>query len=425
MNVDPELAVIGGIILANSMLDDAAEIITADDFGNIACGRVFRECVACRDAGMPFDAVLLCKNLSDADAPGGNWVAFLGCCMETVQHAANTRHYARLVLEQSLRIQFGHATNAAQRQIQEGGEIREVIANLETDLHRLMERETGDSHDLTGILDEIETRRGQDSPACPTGFNELDDLLAGGMRGGQLIVVAARPSMGKSAFAGCLGLNVAQQGGSVLIVSLEQSRRECGERFLAVTSQTPLDIIQAGEFSDLDAQRITEAQNKLSRHCGQSLRISDHAKQNVSQIAAAARLRKRRFGLDLVIIDYLQLITPDDSKLVREQQVSTISRSLKCLARDLDVPVICLAQLNRSVESRENKTPWLSDLRESGAIEQDADSVWFIHQSDAPDTRSLTVAKNRNGRTGRIELLWRDDTVTFQAKATQPESGWD
>lgn len=270
---------------------------------------------------------------------------------------------------------------------------------------------------LDGSLRELDARlSGGRAMGVQTGFEHLDRLLAG-LRAGQFVVLAARPGVGKSALAANIAANVCgAAAGSVLLSSLEMSETELTERLLSSYSGVSHYRMREGTISSAERRELTESAAAMS---GWRLRIDARPTQRVSEIVAQARRQQLREGLDLVVIDYLQLIEPDNRREPRQEQVAMISRSLKAAAKSLGVPVLCLAQLNRAADTGEE--PRLSHLRESGAIEQDADVVMFIHRAEQAgmkesDAATLIVAKQRSGPTGRIDLAWNKSTVTFSTR---------
>ncbi len=242
----------------------------------------------------------------------------------------------------------------------------------------------------------------------------------GGMRAGSLVIVGARPSVGKTSAALGVALLAAQLGLTVRFVSLEQRRTEIANRLLCALTALPFADIELDRLVDpLDRDRLDDAENQLA---ALPLKIIDESSSRLSQIVASARA-ERRHGLRLLILDYLQLLRPDDDRVHREQQVAGMSRTLKRLARELDIVVVCLAQLNRDIESRDRKQPCLSDLRESGSIEQDSDVVLFLdrpatYDPDAhPTEANIIIAKNRNGPIGKVPLVWCGSTMTYRSAA--------
>jgi replicative DNA helicase len=252
-----------------------------------------------------------------------------------------------------------------------------------------------------------------------SGLFGLDDLTSG-FQPSELIVLAARPSMGKTALACNFALNACKSGQGVLIFSLEQSKLELAERLLCIHAKITGHKLRKGELDEFDQSTLYDAAEELRTF---PISIDDRAGQTMSQIAAIARREKRRSNVGLVVVDYLQLVEAEDRNLPREQQISSITRRLKFLSKDLNIPVMALAQLNRGVEQREDKRPRLSDLRESGAIEQDADIVMFLHRpeaydpNDRPGEADLIIAKNRHGPIGTVELVWLREMLRFGDKS--------
>ena len=251
----------------------------------------------------------------------------------------------------------------------------------------------------------------------PTGFRKLDNILSG-LQKSDLVILAARPSVGKTSLALNMALNAASQGLTVGVFSLEMSKMQLVERLLAAEARVDSWRLRTGNLSDDDFPRLGRAMGKLSE---MSLYIDDSANLTAMQIRTKARRLQAEKGLDLVIVDYLQLMDSSVRNDSRVQEISEISRSLKGLARELDIPVLALSQLSRAVEQRPNKRPQLSDLRESGSIEQDADVVMFIYREDMYDRNSenqnianILIAKHRNGPTGEIDLYFQKETMQFK-----------
>ena len=358
VNLDAERALLGSLMLSADAFDETAGLISAESFHDERHTRVFEIARELHQAGKPVDLVSVATRL-DGDAaiklPADELPGFLGGLAESVPHAAHAQHYAELVKNAADRRHLSRIAHSITSEIPNPSvETLEIITTAEQQLHRLMESGTvGDCVSIADVL--LEMQSATESAVCtPTGFSDLDDMTDGGLRGGWLVVLAARPTVGKTALAGCISLNVARRDTPALIFSLEQSRQELCERLLASLSGVPASIIKKNAGSADEQSRVCEAQNRLA---GFPVVVNDRAGIKVGQIAAASRLRKRRSGLGLVVVDYLQLIEPDDKRIIREQQVATISRQLKVLAKDLDVPVLCLAQLNRGIEARENKRP--------------------------------------------------------------------
>jgi replicative DNA helicase len=284
---------------------------------------------------------------------------------------------------------------------------------------------------LLDTMDRIQERLQQEGSisGLSSGFVDLDRQL-NGFQPTEMVILAARPSMGKTA----LVCNIAEaaaadSGAGVLLFSLEQSKLELAERLLCIRAKVNGHRLRAGELDEVERDQLLQAASELSEL---PIYIDDKPARTMAQIGAIARRLKRRGKLDLIIIDYLQLIEPEDKAAPREQQIALISRRLKFLSKELTVPVVALAQLNRGVELREDKRPRLADLRESGSIEQDADVVMFLHRPDAYDPEDrpgevdIIVAKNRSGPTGSVTLTWIKESMRFgnYSAVSEPEGGF-
>jgi replicative DNA helicase len=348
--------------------------------------------------------------------------------LETVPHAAHAEYYARIVRDKWLqRTLIEVCTNTLREAYESSDDTEQILARAEQRVFSILEQQGSiDKFAIRDILDDtfarIFERMDQEGviSGLPTGFDGLDSLTSG-FQSSELLVLAARPSMGKTALVCNFALSVArQERQGVLLFSLEQSKLELAERFLCIQARIDGHRLRQGDLDEVEQHSLHEASNEMREF---PLFIDDTAGRTVSQIAAVSRRLKRRFGIGLVIIDYLQLIESDDRNLPREQQISTITRRLKFLAKDLSIPVIALAQLNRGVEQREDKRPRLADLRESGAIEQDADIVMFLHRPEAydpedrPGEADLIIAKNRNGPIGTVPLVWIKEQLRFGDRA--------
>jgi replicative DNA helicase len=312
-------------------------------------------------------------------------------------------------------------------------QLAETVADYEVaELHELArglvdeQTQTGDAHRgsvslLDGLVAGFERWGVPDTNVLPTGWLDLDDKLNGGLRPGHLTVIGARPAVGKSLVATELAANVAATGVGTLFSSLEMSANEVVDRIAASRSRTALHALQSGHA---DEDQLDTLSRLLTRAAEWPLEIDDRAGVGVAAIRGRARdLTRRPRGLGLVIVDYLQLVTPTDRRAPREQQVASISRGLKLMAKDLQVPVVALSQVNRGPAGRENKRPTMSDLRESGSIEADADEIWLLHRDEERTGElEVNVAKNRHGTTGLVELGWHPYTaritnITYQGSA--------
>lgn len=426
-DADAERATLGAMLLDCDVVDEVLGIVRAEDFYNTANREVYRAVVHLHQSGKPVDAVTVAEQLEAAGTIaecGG--LAYFHQLMESVHRSDHAAYHARRVREKAQRRQLIAACREGIADAHDSSrDVGELLAQADSRMTRLLEGQvhTGAVGLFDALVEVNESLVAGKQSGLPTGFCDLDGLT-GGFQPGNVIILAARPSVGKTSFAGNLALNVAQNR-DVLIVSLEQSRAELTERMLC--------SVAAVNSQDVRSRNLTEEQReKLDRASSTLLKlpvwIDDRAPQTVAQISALCRVQKRKHRIGLVVIDYLQLIEPDDRRIPREQQVATASRSLKVLAKSLEVPVVCLAQLSREVEKRDSKRPRLSDLRESGSIEQDADLVLFldrpaIYDDEADKSEAnLIVAKHRNGRTGNVKLHWDAGTMTFHSATREWET---
>lgn len=424
-NLEAERSLLGSCLLDQRMIDEAIEILTSPaDFYRDSHREAWEAMLVIREAGDPVDAVTLADRLIKAGRfyeIGGD--DFLREIVNAVPIAANARYYAGIVRERAI----------ARRVLEEATEtIREVYSNTKTASELICateerffaigEAEAGLSwgaEDLVGeSMARLDVRRAGGSPGLETGYTQLD-LMTGGFQPGGLVILAARPSQGKTA----LGLDICRRVAvetPVLFVSLEMSRHEIGDRLLSSQGSVPGSLLHnARMMSERHMQSVYGAANALSRL---RFRIDDSARRTVGQIAAQARRMKRRYGLGLVVIDYLGLIDGQRQKgESRQEEVARISRGLKASAKNLMVPFLVLCQLNRQSEHRDGRRPELSDLRESGQIEQDADLVMMLHRpefydaDDQPGVAELMIKKNRNGATGTIRLAFRKECTAFDS----------
>jgi len=436
---DAENSVLGCIMLVNDTIDQVLDLLRAEQFYDDQNRRIFSTIVEMYEDGeRGIDAVTLKNRLEkkgELEEAGG--VAKLLEIMETVPHAAHVEYYAKIVQEKYLQRQLIYVCNDILKDTYHSGDdVNDVLARAEQKMFAISEQqESLDKLDMRSILldtwDRINERRDQEgtTSGLHTGFIGLNELTSG-YQPSELIILAARPSMGKTAFVCNSTLAVAGIAKTgVLLFSLEQSKSELAERLLCIHAKVDGHKVRQGDLSDLDNHALLEGSNELSHY---PIFIDDQAGRTMTQIAAISRRMKRQYDIGMVIIDYLQLIEAEDKNQPREQQISSITRRLKFLAKDLHIPVIALAQLNRGVEQREDKRPRLSDLRESGAIEQDADIVMFLHRPEAYDPEDrpgeafVIVAKNRSGPIGDAHLTWVRQQLRFvdYSPINEPEGGW-
>ncbi|MDG5473892.1 replicative DNA helicase [Jeotgalibacillus sp. ET6] len=419
-NIEAEQAVIGAIFLEPQVLISAAEILMPEDFYRSSHQKIFEVMMSLSDKGKAIDLITVTEELSAAkelEDVGG--VSYLSDVAASVPTAANLEYYARIVEEKSLlRRLIRTATTIAQDGYAREDEVENLLGEAERSIMEVANRKnTSAFHSMKDVLvrtyDNIEILNSQkgDVTGIATGFNELDRMTAGFQRN-DLIIVAARPSVGKTAFALNIAQNVATKTGeNVAIFSLEMGAEQLVMRMLCAEGNINAQNLRTGALTDEDWRKLTMAMGSLSNA---GIYIDDTPGVRVQDIRAKCRRLKQEHGLGMILIDYMQLIhgngKPGEN---RQQEVSEISRSLKGLARELEVPVIALSQLSRGVETRQDKRPMMSDLRESGSIEQDADIVAFLYRDDYYDKESenqntieIIIAKQRNGPVGTVSLAF-------------------
>lgn len=434
-NIEAEQAILASILIDNHAMNLCMEHIRADDFYKEAHRIIFTAMAELNEKNEPTDLVTVNAHLEKKgvlEKIGGS--SYLSLIVDTIPTAANVASYAKFVREKSLLRQLINVgtdivTNCHQSDV----EAHDLLDQAESMVFALSEKKQ--SQGFTAVRDLVKTsykmietlyESKSEITGLATGFKDLDKLTAG-LQKGDLIIVAGRPSMGKTAFSVNLIENAARiSNAKIAIFSLEMSKESLVMRML--TSQARIDSmrVRTGDIAEKDWPKLLEAMDKLSH---MNVFIDDMPAQTTMEIRAKARrLAKERGGLDLIMVDYLQLMRASGNSNSREQEISEISRSLKALAKELQCPVIALSQLNRSLESRTNKRPMMSDLRESGAIEQDADVIAFIYRDevydpDSPDkgVAEIIVGKQRNGSTGTVRLSFLNQYVRFEDLAYDPE----
>ena len=419
-DIAAEQSVLGAMLLSKDAIADVVEVLREDDFYRPSHQVVFSTILDLYGRGEPADAVTVAAELTrigEITRIGG--APYLHTLVSLVPTAANAGYYGRIVREQAI---LRRLVEAGTRIVSMGyagtGDVDQIVDRAQAEVYDITDRRTSEDYaplsDIMGdALNEIEaiSNRGGEMVGVPTGFVDLDKLT-NGLHPGQLIIIAARPAIGKST----LGVDIARaasikHGLTSVIFSLEMSRSEIVMRLLSAEAQVPLHHMRAGTMSDADWQKLAPKFGALS---DSPLYIDDSPNMTLMEIRAKCRRLKQRNDLRLVIVDYLQLMTSGKRVESRQQEVSEFSRSLKLLAKELHVPVIAISQLNRGPEQRVDKKPMLSDLRESGSLEQDADMVVLLHREDAYEKESprageadFIVAKHRNGPTQTV-------TVAFQ-----------
>ena len=425
-NNEAEQSVLGAVFLSKEALITAMEMLRPEDFYKTAHQRIFKTMMDLYEKGEPVDLVTVTAELQDhklLDEVGG--VPYLTALAGSVPTAANVEYYAKIVEEKSLlRRLILTATKIANEGYSREDEVGEIIADAEKYILEIAQkRNTGGFTPIRDVLLEtyeriefLSQRRG-DVTGIPTGYPDLDKMTAGLQRS-DLIILAARPSVGKTAFALNLAQNVAARAGeTVAIFSLEMAASQLVQRMICAEGNLDASKMRSGSLEEDDWQKLTMAIGTLAKA---PIYIDDTPGVTVQDIRAKCRRLQAERGLGLIVIDYLQLIHGRGRGENRQQEVSEISRTLKGIARELNVPVIALSQLSRSVEQRQDKRPMMSDIRESGSIEQDADIVAFLYRDDYYDKESenknvveIIIAKQRNGPTGTVELAFLKEYNKF------------
>ena len=426
-SIEAEQSVIGAMIMDGEAIMAASEIICGDDFYNRQYGVVFDSMTELSDEGKPVDLVTLQDRLREKDVPPEvSSLEFIGNLVTSVPTSANIKYYANIVAEKSTLRRLIRLNEEIANTCYAGKESLEaILEDVEKRVFDLVQRRnTGEFVPIRQIvmnaMDQIEKASKNDGnvTGIATGFIDLDYKTAG-MQPADLILIAARPSMGKTAFV----LNIAEYvafklNHTVAIFSLEMSKEQLVNRLFSMESRVDSQKLRTGNLSDMDWEKLIESAGVIGKS---NLIIDDTPGIKIPTMRSKCRMYKLEHDLKLIIIDYLQLMSGSgrgsDS---RQQEISDISRSLKALARELKVPVVALSQLSRAVEQRPDHRPMLSDLRESGAIEQDADVVMFIYRDDYynKDTErkgisEIIIAKQRNGPIGTVELAWLPDFTKF------------
>ncbi len=425
-SIEAEQSVIGAMLMDKEAIVIAAEVITGEDFYGRQYGVLFEAMMELHDAGKPVDIVTLQNKLKEKDVPPEvASLEFIRDLLTVLPTSANIKYYANIVAEKSLLRRLIKLNETIANACYLGKESTEtILEDTEKQVFQLLQKRNAGvlvpiREIVINALDRIElaSRTHGSVTGIPTGFLDLDYKTAG-MQPSDLILIAARPSMGKTALA----LNIAQyiafkENEAVAVFSLEMSKEQLVNRLFSLESNINSQHIRTGSLSDLEWEKLIESAGVIGKS---KLIIDDTPAISVSDLRAKCRKYKLEYGLKMIIIDYLQLMTGGGRADSRQQEISDISRSLKSLARELDIPIIALSQLSRAVEQRPDHRPMLSDLRESGAIEQDADVVMFIYRDDYynKDTEKkgiaeIIIAKQRNGPIGTVELVWLPDYTKF------------
>ena len=431
-SIEAEQSVIGGLLRDNAAWDRIADFMHADDFYRYDHRIIFEQLIRLINTGKPADVITVFEALSTlgkAEEVGG--LQYLNAMAQNTPSAANIRRYGEIVRDRGVLRKLitvadeisGNAFNP------QGKEVKEMLDEAESKIFAIAEQGARGAQGwipvqplLTQVVERIDELYSRDNQSeitgVPTGFIDLDRMTSG-LQPGDLVIVAGRPSMGKTAFSLNIGENVAIEAGlPVAVFSMEMGGTQLAMRMLGSVGQLDQHRLRTGRLNDEDWPRLTHAIQKMN---DAQLYIDETAGLNPIELRARARRLSRQCGkLGLIIIDYLQLMTGSKAGDNRTAEISEISRSLKGLAKELHCPVIALSQLNRSLEQRPNKRPVMSDLRESGAIEQDADVIIFLYRDevynpDSPDkgTAEIIIGKQRNGPIGAIRLTWIGQYTKF------------
>ena len=434
-SIEAEMSILGGILLENEAINRVLEILTPEDFYRESHRKVLRAMIGLNERGEPCDLITLTESLKqrgELDEVGG--AAYLATLVDFVPTAANIHYYSRIVKEKGIvRKLITAATDIVSRGYDDQVAVEELLDGAQKVIFDISERRIRPAFFKVSELlkDAIENiqhlyERKERITGVPSGFIDLDEKTAGLQRG-DLVIVAGRPSMGKTTFA----LNVAQYAAveaekpvPVAVFSLEMSKEQLVERFLCSLAKVDLNRLRTGHLMENDWPKLTRAAGWL--HDAQIF-IDDTPALSIMEMRAKARRLKAEQRIGLIVVDYLQLMRGSINPESRQQEISEISRSLKALAKELEVPVVALSQLNRELEKRGDKRPLMSDLRESGAIEQDADVVMFIHRpnfykKDVPEEErrqaELIIAKQRNGPTDRLNFIFFETNTRFEEAAS-------
>lgn len=448
VSANAERSLLGSMLLDPQVIDEVVQVVPDGAMLYIeGHSAIFRELVSIYTDRQSCDIVQIAERLKASGtlgAVGGS--KYLVQLAESVPSAANARHYAQIVAD---RYRLRRLVDAAGEILydvyhHDDGSMASASGILEQAEQRIYEladvssvNEPQDIGSLVaGVLESIRSGAGAD--AIPTGFADLDRMLGGGLRKSEFLIVAGRPSMGKTALAMSIASEIAKAGRTVALYSLEMDQGSVATRTLSAVSGVDAADLRTGSLTPDQARSLEEAADLLK---AQKLIVDDTASLTIAGLRSRARRLRRRRQVEVVVVDYLQLMSAGGRQESRQVEVSAISRGVKAMARELGVPVLCLAQLNRSAESRADNRPKMADLRESGSIEQDADVVMLLHREEYyhrddphwaldPDNEDklglaeVIIAKQRNGPTGVVELHWDANTTRFHNRARKPSAGW-
>ncbi len=424
--ISAEQAVLAAILIDDKSIDKVLPILDPNDFYHPSNKHIYTHLLKLHNDNKPLDIVTLSASLNETgemNKAGG--LEYVSSLVSILPNSSNIIHYAEIVKDKSLlRHLIEESSDISEKAYSFSGNVSELIDEAEKKIFSLAEYKV--KKDIYSISDMIEDtiekleklyNNKEQITGVPTGFIDLDKIT-NGMQNSDLVIIAGRPAMGKTAFALNIALNAARKANSsVAIFSLEMSSQQLVQRLLSSEARIDASKLRSGKLYKEDWDNLTTASSELNEL---KLFIDDTPAINVTELRAKCRRLKRESGLDMVIIDYLQLMSGGKSDN-REQQISEISRSLKALAKELDIPVLALSQLNRSVEGRNDKRPMPSDLRESGAIEQDADIIIFLYRdevyhkdSNDKGVAEIIIAKHRHGPTGVVRLTFIKEFTRFE-----------
>ena len=435
-SLEAEQSVIGSMLMDREAIITASEIVTADDFYQHQYGVMYESMVELFNEGKPVDLVTLQNRLKEKDVPPEvSSLEFVRDIITTVPTSANVKYYATIVKEKAVLRRLIRVNEEIANDCYLGRDpLETILADTEKKIFDLLQsRSSGDFVPIRqvalNVLENIEkaSKTKETVTGVPTGFIDLD-YKTSGFQPSDFILIAARPSMGKTAFVLNVVDHVAvKKGIPCMVFSLEMSKEQLVNRMLSMESNVDSQKLRTGTLTDSDWDAVVEGVGIIG---GSKLIIDDTPGISISELRSKCRKMKLEHGLGMVIIDYLQLMTGSGkSSDNRQQEISEISRSLKALAREMQAPVVALSQLSRACETRTDHRPMLSDLRESGAIEQDADVVMFLYRDDyynkdseMKDMAEVIIAKQRNGPIGTVNLVWMPQYTKF-ANATRPGQG--
>ncbi|GAM09806.1 replicative DNA helicase [Geobacter sp. OR-1] len=436
-SIEAEMSILGGILLENEAINRVMEMLVPEDLYRESHRKILRAMIDLNERGEPCDLITLTsilKQKGELEEVGG--AAYLATLVDFVPTAANIHYYSKIVKEKGVvRKLITAATDIVSKGYEDQVVVEELLDNAQQVIfqiseHRIKAPYYKVSDLLKGAIENIQYlyEKKEHVTGVPTGFVDLDEMTAG-MQKGDLVIIAGRPSMGKTTFA----LNVAsyaaveaEKQAAVVVFSLEMSKEQLVERLLCSLARVDLNRLRTGHLVDSDWPKLTRAAGWLH---DARIFIDDTPALSVMEMRAKSRRLVAEHKIGLIMVDYLQLMRGSSNPESRQQEISEISRSLKALAKELEVPVIALSQLNRALENRADKRPMMSDLRESGAIEQDADLVMFVYREEVYEKEKeelkgkaeIIIGKHRNGPIGKVDLAFRGEYTRFENLSRREE----